>query len=243
MLLAVLYSAVSARWPEAHEAILSILGWPASPSRALTSIITASYGAHRASPWPHMAAHIALDMAIYMGRYMDNDQQPPWPRSSAFHFYTSLKNVLLKIPDKQNYCRFLCKFFFIFSIWCASIESEVSLSLVVSGADTSVITLPILTPCHVYCFLHHHHQRLIHYGKESHWKAKPPSSDDPGFCLVVADVQKLTVWSTDGLGPRNGRITWQAGWVSSYAPPSETDKKSRFMASGGGCSSSKASSA
>ena len=36
---------------------------------------------------------------------------------------------------------------------------------------------------------------------------------------IVADVQKLTVWSTDGLGPRNGRITWQAGWVSSYAPP------------------------
>ena len=110
--------------------------------------------------------------------------------------------------------------FFIFSIWCASIESEVSLSLVVSGADTSVITLPILTPCHVYCFLHHHHQRLIHYGKESHWKAKPPSSDDPGFCLVVADVQKLTVWSTDGLGPRNGRITWQhGGWCGGHRRP------------------------
>ena len=33
----------------------------------------------------------------------------------------------------------------------------VSLSMVVSAADTSVITLPILTPCHVYPFLHHHH--------------------------------------------------------------------------------------
>ena len=160
-----------------------------------------------------------------------------------FIFIHHLKMFCSKYQTSRTTVDFYASFFFIFSIWCASIESEVSLSLVVSGADTSVITLPILTPCHVYCFLHHHHQRLIHYGKESHWKAKPPSSDDPGFCLVVADVQKLTVWSTDGLGPRNGRITWQAGWVSSYAPPSETGKKSRFMASGGGCSSSKASSA
>ena len=57
---------------------VSLVGQRVRRRREGTSIITASYGARRASSWPHMVAHIAFDMAIYMGRYMDNDQQPPW---------------------------------------------------------------------------------------------------------------------------------------------------------------------
>ena len=56
--------------------------WPASGSGAAqagTSIIRASYGA---SSGLHMVAHIALDMAIYMGRYMANDLQLLWAPDS-----------------------------------------------------------------------------------------------------------------------------------------------------------------
>ena len=43
-----------------------------------------------------MVAHIAFDMAIYMGRYMDNDQQPPWlsfAKVFNFSFVLLLKSI------------------------------------------------------------------------------------------------------------------------------------------------------
>ena len=45
-----------------------------------------------------MVAHIALDMAIYMGRYMDNDQQPHWlsfAKVLNFCFVLSLKSITM----------------------------------------------------------------------------------------------------------------------------------------------------
>ena len=59
--------------------LLSSLGQQAGPGQAGTSIIRASYGA---SSGLHMVAHIALDMAIYMGRYMANDLQLLWAPDS-----------------------------------------------------------------------------------------------------------------------------------------------------------------
>ena len=65
--------------------LLSSLGQQAGPGQAGTSIIRASYGA---SSGLHMVAHIALDMAIYMGRYMANDLQLLWaPDSLGQNFY------------------------------------------------------------------------------------------------------------------------------------------------------------
>ena len=140
--------------------------------RGGTSIITASYGARRASSWPHMVAHIAFDMAIYMGRYMDNDHQPPWlsfAKVFNFCFISLLLKSIMVYGSTQH--AILRRYNRVSHKWKESYEMSllfypilvfegqwlVSLSMVVSAADTSVITLPILTPCHVYPFLHHHH--------------------------------------------------------------------------------------
>ena len=91
-----LCSGVSAHSPRPRRlSWVSLVGQRVRRRRGGTSIITASYGARGASSWPHMVAHIAFDMAIYMGRYMDNDQQPPW-LSFAKVFNFCFVSLLLK---------------------------------------------------------------------------------------------------------------------------------------------------
>ena len=94
-----LCSGVSAHSPRPRRlSWVSLAGQRVRRRRGGTSIITASYGARRASSWPHMVAHIAFDMAIYMGRYMDNDQQPPWlsfAKVFNFCFVLLLKSIMV----------------------------------------------------------------------------------------------------------------------------------------------------